>query len=163
MKHPIGTIVSLMVDHERGVPERVHHFLKVYAFSKVIGESEGLDEREQEIIQIAALMHDIGIRPSLAKYGSSAGVYQEQEGPALARTKLTELGYDSQLIERVCFLIAHHHTYGEQRDRDLQILIEADFLVNALEEKMSREAIERARERIFRTARGTAYLQAMFL
>ena len=62
MKHPIGTIVSLMVDHERGVPERVHHFLKVYAFAKVIGESEGLDEREQEIVQIAALMHDVGIR-----------------------------------------------------------------------------------------------------
>ena len=107
MKHPIGTIVSLMVDHERGVPERVHHFLKVYAFAKVIGESEGLDEREQEIVQIAALMHDVGIRPSLEKYGSSAGPYQEREGSALAREKLAGLEYDPELIERVCFLIAH--------------------------------------------------------
>lgn len=163
MKHPIGTIVSQMVDYERGVPHRVHHFLKVYAFAKVIGEAEGLGERDQEILQIAAIMHDVGIRPSLEKYGSSAGKYQEEEGPDVARKILSRLDYDPELVERVCYLIAHHHTYGERRDEDLQILVEADFLVNALEENMSREAVEKVGENVFRTERGKAYLQAMFL
>ena len=152
-----------MVDYERGVPQRVHHFLKVYAFAKVIGEAEGLSEREQEILQIAAIMHDIGIRPSIVKYGSSAGSYQEKEGPGIAREALTRLEYDPELIERVCCLIAHHHTYGTQRDKDLQILVEADFLVNALEEGLSREEVERMSKDVFQTERGKTYLQAMFL
>lgn len=163
MKHPIGTIVSQMVDYERGVPHRVHHFLKVYAFAKVIGEAEGLSEREQEILQIAAIMHDIGIRPSIAKYGSGEGGYQEKEGPCVAREVLARLDYDPELIERVCYLIAHHHSYGAQREKDLQILVESDFLVNALEESLSREAVEKMSRDVFRTERGKAYLQAMFL
>jgi HD superfamily phosphodiesterase len=42
----------------------VNHLLKVYGFAKTIGEREGLDADTQEILEIAALTHDIGIRNS---------------------------------------------------------------------------------------------------
>lgn len=70
-----------MIDYERGEPQRIQHFLKAFAFAASIGAAEGLDNEMQEILESAAIVHDIGIRPSLEKYGSSAGRYQQQEGP----------------------------------------------------------------------------------
>ena len=53
------------------------------------------------------------------------------------------------MVQRICFLIAHHHTYQSVDDIDYQILIEADFLVNMFEEKMSKEQIQIAKRKIF--------------
>lgn len=163
MRHPIGTIITEMVRYEQGEPHRVHHFLKVHAFARVIGESEGLPENVQEILEVAAVMHDVGIRESLRKYGSSAGPYQEKEGPPIARAMLERLGYDEEFIERVCFLIARHHTYDAIDGPDYQILVESDFLVNALEEKLRAEAVKGVMERLFKTPKAIAYLQTMYL
>ena len=38
------------------------HFLKVWAFARNIGEAEGLDSETQEILEIAAVIHDIACR-----------------------------------------------------------------------------------------------------
>ena len=162
MRHPIRTVISQMISYEQGEPQRVHHFLKVHAFAHVIGESECLSEREQEILEVAAVLHDVGIRESLRKYGSSAGRYQELEGPPIARDMLSELGYDAELIDRVCYLIAHHHTYDAIEGKDYQILVEADFLVNALEQRLSTQAVSDVLEKLFRTEKGIAYLKTMY-
>ena len=44
------------------------------------------------------------------------------------------------MIERVKYLIAHHHTYDAIDGIDYQILVEADFLVNILEDGLAKEA-----------------------
>ena len=67
MQNLITPIMMDMVSHERHVPHRIQHFLKVYAYARFIGQMEGLDEKTQALLEITALMHDIGIRPSLAK------------------------------------------------------------------------------------------------
>ena len=53
------------------------------------------------ILETAAYVHDIGIKISEEKYNSSAGKYQEIEGPPIAEEMLTKLGYDKHVIERV--------------------------------------------------------------
>ena len=68
--------------------KRVNHLLKVYAFAQMIGKAQGLDDHTQQIVEAAAAVHDIGIKESERKYGSSAGKYQEQEGPQLAKELL---------------------------------------------------------------------------
>lgn len=73
-------LIMAMCCYEAGCPERVQHFLKVYAFCQVIGRQEGIPAPVQQILETAAIVHDIGIRPSLKKYGSSAGAYQQIEG-----------------------------------------------------------------------------------
>lgn len=143
-----------MVKYYEGDPARIHHFLKVHSFAKWIGEEEGLDQETQEILEAAALVHDIGIRIAEEKYGSDAGPLQEKEGPAAARQILEKSGYAGELIERVCYLVGHHHTYTDIDGADYQILVEADFLVNLYEGKESREATEHAYGRIFRTEAG---------
>ena len=143
-----------MIEFDGGTPKRIQHFLKVWGFARQIGKMEKLDDRTQEILETAAIVHDIGIKVSLEKYGSSAGKYQEIEGPALARKMLEELGYDEELTARVCFLVGHHHTYTGVEGADYQILLEADFLVNSYEDASSSEAIETFCKKVFRTPSG---------
>ena len=134
MKDILNNLISEMIEYEKGNPRRVQHFLKVHAFAKIIAEQEGLDERTQDTLEIAAVLHDIGIKPSVKKYGSSAGNYQEIEGPPVARLFLKKYNVSDEIMERVSFLIANHHTYGSIQAVDYQVLIEADFLVNIYED-----------------------------
>ena len=46
---------------------------------------------------------------------------------------------------------------------DYQILIEADFLVNASESNFSKVSIENAKSRIFKTTAGCRLLESIFL
>ena len=151
-----------MIRYNAGDARRVNHLIKVYGFAKVIGEREGLDARTQEILEVAALTHDIGIRNSERKYGSCSGEHQQVEGPPEARTLLEALQADEALVERVCWLIAHHHTYSNIQGLDYQILVEADFLVNAYEDEMDEDAIKTVRERIFRTKTGIELLDTLY-
>ncbi len=66
------------------------------------------------------------------------------------------------MIERICFLIGHHHTYKDVDGEDYQLLLEADFLVNAYEDGLSPKALTTFREKVFRTASGTAMLNAIY-
>lgn len=158
----IGGVIDAMIGYFSGDVRRVNHFLKVYGFAKAIGEKERLSADEQKTLEIAALTHDIGIKNSEAKYHSSAGHYQETEGPPEAEIMLKALGFDAALIERVCWLIAHHHTFDNIYGSDHAILVEADFLVNAYEDNMSAFSIRSVREKMFRTETGKFYLDTLF-
>lgn len=151
-----------MTDFDAGSAQRIQHFLKVYELSRTIGLAEGLDERTQDTLEAAALVHDIGIRPSLLLYGDDAGPHQEALGPDEARRMLEKLGYPQEMTERVCWLVGHHHTYDPVQGIDHQILIEADFLVNLFENKRSDENIRAVYERIFRTETGKLLCRRMF-
>lgn len=160
----IQKLALAMISYDNGDPKRIQHTTKVHAYASLIGIGEGLDEETQFILESAALVHDIGIRASEKKYGYQNGKLQEQEGPAVARDLLIKIGgYTEEQIERICWLVAHHHTYHASEDVDYQILIEADFLVNLYEDKESEEAIRAVRSNIFRTENGLKLLDAMFL
>ena len=159
----IEDLVLAMIDYNNGDPKRIQHTTKVHAYASMIGKCEGLDEETQFILESAALVHDIGIRASEQKYGHQNGKLQEQEGPAVARDLLTRLGgFTDRQIERICWLVAHHHTYHVCEDLDYQILIEADFLVNLYEDNESPNAIRAVRKNIFRTESGTRLLEKMY-
>lgn len=160
----IQKLALAMISYDNGDPKRIQHTTKVHAYASLIGIGEGLDEETQFILESAALVHDIGIRASEKKYGYQNGKLQEQEGPAVARDLLIKIGgYTEEQIERICWLVAHHHTYHASEDVDYQILIEADFLVNLYEDNESEEAIRAVRRSIFRTENGLKLLDAMFL
>lgn len=157
----MGKITNAMISYYSGDSKRINHFLKVYSFAKAIGEMEGLDANTQQILEVAALTHDIGIKPSEAKYGCCPGKYQEREGPPVAKKMLEELGCEPALVGRVCWLIAHHHTYSNIDGMDYQILVEADFLVNAIEDRMKEPEIRKVCDGIFRTATGKQFLSCL--
>jgi len=157
-----GDVINAMANYFSGDARRINHFMKVYGYAKTIGELELLDKRTQQILEIAAVTHDIGIKNSEKKYNSAAGYYQQIEGPPEAKMLLEELEYDPELIERVCRLIAHHHTYDDIFDIDCQILVEADFIVNAFEDDLSAEAMQNVKKTIFRTVTGKNLLDEVY-
>ena len=156
-------LILKMTEFYKGDPSRIQHFMKVYEYAHTIGILEGLDEETRKILDIASILHDIGIRPSEEKYGCCDGKYQEQEGPAYAKEMLSAFPeITEEETERVCYLIAHHHTYTDVDGMDYRILLEADFLVNAFEEGLPAENICTFREKVFRTETGTELLNTMF-
>ena len=158
----IGNVITAMIDYQHGNLHDVEHLLKVYGYAKAIGEEEGLDPKTQRTLEIAAVVHDIGIPLAMEKYGSDDGPYQEELGPAAAKALLEGIGCDAPTIERVCNLVGRHHTYENVDGPDCRILLEADFLVNASFHKFSPEAIQSARETFFRTKTGIRYLDTLY-
>lgn len=156
-------LIIKMIEFNEGDPKRIQHLIKVYEFAHVIGITEGLAENTLRILDMASIMHDIGIRPSEEKYGRCDGKLQEQEGPVYAKEILTNFpDVTEEEAERICYLIAHHHTYDNVDGIDYRILLEADFLVNAMEDDLSEEAITRFRDKVFQTNTGLHLLNTMF-
>ena len=114
------------------------------------------------LLEITAITHDIGIKLSEQKYGSADGKYQEQEGPAEAEKLLTGLGFDEDFIDKVCYLIANHHTYKGIDNKVHQILVEADFLVNIYDDHISPELAKSVKQNIFRTESGIRMFEHMY-
>lgn len=156
-------LILKMIEFDQGDSKRIQHFIKVYEYAHLIGKLEELDEKTQKILDMASILHDIGIHPSEEKYGRCDGKLQEQEGPAYAGKMLEEFSeVTEEEIERVCDLIGHHHTYTGVVGKDYQILLEADFLVNAYEDGLSAESICTFRDKVFRTKTGTELLNRMY-
>ena len=145
-----------------GDPMRIQHFCKVHSYAKLIAEMEHVDADTLFILEAAALTHDIGINLCEEKYGSSNGKLQEKEGPAIAEKLLKELQFEENVIERVKYLIAHHHTYDAIDGIDYQILVEADFLVNYFEDHLETESIKKSVKKIFKTETGIRIATEMF-
>lgn len=158
----MNELYKKMVSFYSGDPLRIQHFVKVQSFAKLIGQEEHLDENTLYILEAAALVHDIGIRPAMEKYGKCNGKLQEEEGPAYAEKMLKELGFAKGVIERVSYLVGHHHTYTDITGMDYQILVEADFLVNFFEDDLDEENIRQSVKKIFKTETGKQLAQEMF-
>lgn len=151
-----------MIKLYNGDAKRIQHFCKVHSYAKLIAEMENVDEHTLFIIEATALTHDIGIHLCEEKYGNCNGKLQEKEGPALAEKLLTKLGFMKDVAERVMYLIAHHHTYDDINGIDYQILVEADFLVNMYEDGLSKDVVEHAYNKIFKTDSGMKICAEMF-
>ncbi|MCI7803549.1 MAG: HD domain-containing protein [Oscillospiraceae bacterium] len=158
----INRLIEEMISYYSGDPKRIQHFIKVHAFAKLIGETENLTEKELFTLETAAVVHDIGIKISEEKYGSCTGSQQETEGPTEAEKMLKKLGFESETVKRVCWLVGHHHTYSGIDSPDHQILVEADFLVNLYEDRCSEKSVLSAYEKIFRTETGKRLCKTMF-
>ena len=129
--------------------KRIQHFLKVHEFARLIGFEENLDPYTQEVLEAAAIVHDIGIHKAEEKYGRNTGKYQEMEGPGEARTMLTALSWPLEVIDNIDGM-------------DYQILVEADFLVNLFEDGSTPDTQKSVFERIFRTEGGKRLFRLMF-
>jgi hypothetical protein len=145
-----------------GDTKRVCHAFKVYGAACAIASGAQFNPSDRLTLGLAAALHDIGIKEGERKYNSPAPKYQQTEGPPVAREILEGLGCDPVIIDRICFLIAHHHTYGSVDGPDFQILIEADFIVNIQEGEFNASEAVTIKEKYFRTAEGKKRVTSMY-
>ena len=159
----IAQILEKMIAYSGGNLHDINHLICVWTYAKTIGELEGLEQETQTTLEIAAITHDIACPLCRRKYGNTIGKHQEEEGASLVRAFLSDTGLPEKQRERVAYLVSHHHTYTGVDGLDYQILLEADYLVNADEHGYSRPAIQTFRQRIFRTAAGLRLLDSIYL
>lgn len=158
----VSEVVTKMIDYSNGNLHDINHFMKVYAYAKTIGENENLDENTQTLLEVAAIVHDIACPLCRKKYGNTAGPYQEKEGTILTAEFLRDTGYSIEFIDRVIYLVGHHHTFKDINGLDYQILVEADYIVNADESNYSKENIDNAVKKIFKTKSGIKLIKSIY-
>ena len=162
MQNRIIQLYLKMIAFDRGQPDLIQHFTKVHAYAKLIAELEGIDAPTREVLEAAALVHDIGIPLCNEKYGAHPGPMQEKEGPPLARAMLSELDFTPEEIDRVCTLVGEHHTLSPIDGIDHQILLEADFLVNCFAHGNGRDSLLHTLHTVIATQAGKQIFADMF-
>ena len=119
-----------MIDYSHGNLHDINHFMKVYAYAKMIADEEQLDPDTQKLVEMTALVHDIACPLCRVKYGNTN--------------------------------VSHHHTLDQIDGIDYQIIIEADYLVNADESHFSGHNIKNMYDKIFKTETGKFLLRSMY-
>ena len=156
-------IIKKMTDFYRGNVHDVEHFLKVYAYAFLIAKLEGLTPELTDTVELAAIVHDIACPVCREKYGNANGKYQEVESEALLIPFLEEFSIPEGIKDRVIYLVSHHHTYEGVDGIDYQILLEADFLVNAAESGYKKDAVREFYDRYAKTDSGRSLLESIYL
>ena len=162
MDNQTTAVLLEMIRRNSGDQKRIEHSLKVYGYAQLLGKLEGLSPERQFVLGLTAILHDIGIHVSEAKYGYSDGQKQEIEGPPVAREILENLSVDAEVVDRVCFIISKHHTFSAIDGIDFQLLVEADFLVNSVEEEVSPEGVKKFVELNFKSDGGRKTIGYLF-
>jgi uncharacterized protein len=162
MNKQIVSALLEMMKRNKSDLKRIEHSLKVYGYAQLLGRLENLSSEKQFILELTAILHDIGIHVAEAKYGYSDGHKQEIEGPPVARQIMENIAIDQDVIDRVCFIVSKHHTFSAIDGIDFQLLVEADFLVNSVEEEVLPEGIARFVELNFKTESGKKVIWELF-
>ena len=158
----IAQLLEKMIDYSAGNIHDIDHLIRVWTSAKTIGELEGLDANAQFILETAAITHDIACPLCREKYGNTNGKYQEKEGILLAEEFLKDTDLPEEIKKRVVFLVGHHHTLTGIDGIDYQILLEADYLVNADESGYSEGNISNTKRKLFKTKTGLRLLEAVY-
>lgn len=158
----IAEIMKKMIDFSDSNIHDIDHFIRVWTYAKTIGELESLDAETQYILEVSAITHGIACPLCREKYGSTNGKHQETEGAPMVRDFLRDTGLTDAQIDRVAFLVGHHHTFTDVCGKDYQILLEADYIANASENGYERRSVENFIHKIMRTESGKALAKAVF-
>ena len=158
----ISQIMEKMIAFSDGNIHDIDHLIRVWTYSKTIGELEGLDAQTQFVLEVAAITHDIACPLCREKYGNTNGKLQEQEGAIMVRDFLSDTGMSEEQIKRVAFLVGHHHTFTDIDGIDYQILVEADYIANATENGYSRQNVVNFMQKIMKTESGKRILKSVF-
>ena len=162
MDNQVAVALLEMIRRNRGDQKRIEHSLKVFGYAQLLGSMEGLNPEMQFVLDLTAILHDIGIHVSEAKYGYSDGKQQEIEGPPVAREMMKQISVGPEVVDRVCFIVSKHHTFSAIDGIDFQLLVEADFLVNSVEEEVSPEGVQKFVALNFKTESGKKLIGELF-
>jgi len=146
-------LISRMKNVFGGDQKRIEHALNVLDYAEQIQNVEGGDPL---IVRAAAILHDIGIQEAERKYGSSAGKYQEIEGPHIAEEILKRYDISAEVIEHICRIIANHHSAKDIDTIEFRIVWDADQLVNLHSDSSgaTNEELQEIIDKKFKTGEG---------
>jgi hypothetical protein len=140
----------------------IEHTLKVLGRAEQLCDGEHIDDVFiREVATLGSIFHDIGIPEAMKKHNSMDAPFQEKEGPAVARRLMQDMGVRPDILERVCYIVGHHHTADRVDGADFQVIWEADFIVNIDEKNIVIDAdkVESAIEENLKSKTGLALIR----
>lgn len=162
-RQTITHLMERMIAFSEGNIHDIDHFVRVWNYARTIGELEGLDADTQYVLEVAAIVHDIACPLCRIKYGNTNGKRQEKEGAPMAAAFLADSGMTPEQVDRVAYLVGHHHTFSGIDGVDWQILVEADYIANATENGYSEGNVRNFMEKVFRTDAGKRLVSSIML
>ena len=162
----MSNISNKLIDEMKHVfgsdTRRIEHALAVLDFAEKIQMNEGGDAL---VVKAAAVLHDIGIQEAERKHNSSAGKYQEMEGPPIADGILKKYEVPVEKVEHICKIIANHHSAKDIDSVEFRIIWDADNIVNLGDEahNFNTEKIQKIIEKRFKTRTGCLLARELFL
>lgn len=136
---------------------RIGHAGKVARYAEQIAREE---KGDMVVVLCAAYLHDIGIHEAERKHGSTEAMYQEEEGPPIAREILDTLSAPREIIEEVSDIVGHHHHPRAEETANFKIVYDADMIVNLEENQtehpLAEEKLAVVLQKAFLTTSGRA-------
>ena len=142
----VNRVAMRMKSYYHGDADQVQHFVRVYTLAKTIGELEKLDEEEQEYLELAAVVHNVGGSDPI---------------PAV-RDILKSCGVEDDVNMRVCHIVGNMENYDHISSLDHQIFVEARMIVEFKERGTASDEIVRFAEKRFITNYGRMFLKRAF-
>jgi HD superfamily phosphodiesterase len=133
MEYAKARIIKLLVDFFEDDYRRITHALDVLKEAEFIAQTN--PDYDEDILIAAALLHDVGIKPSEKQLGYNNGKTQEQYGPAEAERLLRQIDFPAEKIETVKQIVGNHHSPSRYDYAELAILKQADKIVNQRESR----------------------------
>lgn len=158
----LDSVRAAMENYFGGDQNRIDHALQVALYAR---ELLGYIEADPVQTLTAAYLHDIGIPEAERKHNSSAGNWQELEGPPIAREILSTMNVEEAFVDHVSEIVANHHTRNGVNSPEFRIIWDADALVNFAEvfPQKSEEQIESILQDHMETEAGFRIARRIFI
>lgn len=109
----------------------VANILKVYVLAKLFGEQEKISVEDQQILQAAAILHDVAIKYCKEHYNGDASQNNQKQAVSILVTRFLEsANYLPSYVPKIIELVNCYHDYDKPKNKLLQLLMEADLIVN---------------------------------
>ena len=72
----LAQLMRAMIKYDSGDAPRIQHFVKVHDFARMIAIAEGMTGEDLFVLEAAAILHDVGIHVSEARYGNCNGKHR---------------------------------------------------------------------------------------
>lgn len=125
----LGTVTSLLTGFFASDTHQIGHALLVLHHALRLSAARG--DCDFEIVVAAALLHDIGVKPSVEKLGYQNAATQEEFGPPAAATLLRSIDFDPDKTRVVCEIVGNHHSASRFDYPELVVIKEADHIINS--------------------------------
>jgi putative nucleotidyltransferase with HDIG domain len=132
MKYLHAKLARILIEYFGSDDRRIEHALRVLYHAEHIMEEH--PQCDRDIVIASALLHDIGIKHSEEELGYNNGKTQEKYGPPIAAELLAEIEFPADKTEVVCNIIGNHHSKSRYDYPELEVLKEADRIVNKSEQ-----------------------------
>ena len=164
MKTLVNTLMMRVIEYFASKDmSQITHTLCVHEYTRLIALREGYKTHKVLLLELAALLHDIGCPRSKELYGNCLPVNQERIGAEIVSEWMPAYGkLAPKEIDWLVKVVGTHHQLPMAKEYGFEALFEADLIVNLMEGYYPKEKAALYEKNMVRTASGKALFELFF-